>query len=115
MHITLFFSGALLCNSIPHLAAGLRGEIFPTPFAKPRGKGPSSPLVNFLWGAVNLAGGLFLLASHPVQVSPNADLATIAVGALTIGAYLAIHFGKARAAGTWNAGPAKSAPSEAAV
>ncbi|MEJ0066167.1 MAG: hypothetical protein WDM85_12710 [Caulobacteraceae bacterium] len=54
-------AGAFLCNSIPHLAAGLRGEVFPTPFAKPRGKGPSSALVNFYWGAANLALGLFIL------------------------------------------------------
>ena len=115
MHITLFLSGALLCNSIPHLAAGLRGETFPTPFAKPRGKGPSSPLVNFLWGAFNLAAGLFLLSRQPVQAGPNADFFAIAVGALLIGVYLAIHFGKARAAQTWNAAPSKSATSEASV
>jgi hypothetical protein len=49
-YIASFFAGAFLCNCIPHLACGLRGETFPTPFANPRGKGPSAPMVNFLWG-----------------------------------------------------------------
>jgi hypothetical protein len=46
--VALFFAGAFLCNSIPHLTKGLQGEPFPSPFAKPPGKGNSSPLVNFL-------------------------------------------------------------------
>lgn len=96
MPIALFFSGVLLCNSIPHLTAGLRGEIFPTPFAKPRGKGPSSPLVNFLWGALNFGLGSILLSTHPVQVGFNVDFATVGVGAVAIGVYLALHFGKVR-------------------
>ncbi|WP_212741939.1 hypothetical protein, partial [Sphingomonas sp. 1F27F7B] len=28
-YLVLFLGGALLCNAIPHLAAGLRGEPFP--------------------------------------------------------------------------------------
>jgi hypothetical protein len=56
-YIASFFAGAFLCNCIPHLACGLRGETFPTPFANPRGKGPSAPIVNFLWGAFNLLVG----------------------------------------------------------
>jgi len=49
-YIASFFAGALLCNSIPHLACGLRGETFPTPFANPRGKGPSAPYREFPMG-----------------------------------------------------------------
>jgi len=44
-YVACFFAGRFLCNCIPHLACGLRGEILPTPFAKPRGKGPSSQQV----------------------------------------------------------------------
>ena len=47
-YLWMFLAGALLCNSIPHLAAGLRGEPFPTPFGRPPGEGKSPPLVNFL-------------------------------------------------------------------
>ncbi len=96
IYIALFFAGAFLCNAIPHLAAGLRGEIFPTPFAKPRGKGPSSPLVNFLWGAFNALVGLFLLSLHPVAIGFGPDFATVVIGALTIGLHLSMHFAKAR-------------------
>ncbi len=94
--VALFFSGALLCNSIPHLTAGLQGMPFPTPFAKPRGVGNSPPLVNVLWGAVNVAAGLALLARHPVVVGPNAGCLGLAAGALLLGVYLARHFGRVR-------------------
>ena len=97
MFVTPFLSGAFLCNAIPHLAAGLRGEAFPTPFAKPRGKGLSSPLVNFLWGAFNLLCGLVLFSRHPVMVGLNADFVLTGLGALALGSYLSIHFGKVRA------------------
>lgn len=90
-------AGVFLCNSIPHLTAGLRGEVFPTPFARPRGKGPSSALVNFYWGAANLAWGLFILlrvlARHAFL--PFGPL-YLGLGALLIGAYLAGHFARAR-------------------
>jgi len=49
-YLASFFAAAFLCNCIPHLACGLRGEPFPTPFANPRGKGPSTFIMNFLWG-----------------------------------------------------------------
>ncbi|MDE2363253.1 MAG: hypothetical protein KGM42_11295 [Hyphomicrobiales bacterium] len=97
MHfVALFFAGAFLCNSIPHLAKGLQGEPFPTPFATPRGVGNSPPLVNFLWGAFNVCIGLALLARHPVEIGANADSLVALAGALAIGVYLAVHFGKAR-------------------
>jgi len=59
-YLLLFLAGALLCNGIPHLAAGLRGEPFPTPFARPPGKGKSPPLVNFVWGSGNVFAGVVL-------------------------------------------------------
>jgi hypothetical protein len=95
-YIASFFAGVFLCNCIPHLACGLRGEIFPTPFARPRGKGPSSPLVNFLWGAFNLLVGLVLLSIHPVAVDFDPGFIALAAGALATGVYLSLHFGKVR-------------------
>ena len=97
--IVLFFAGAFLCNSFPHIAAGLRGEIFPTPFAKPHGRGPSSPLVNFLWGAFNALVGLVLLGSQPVAIGLNPSFAPVVFGALAIGIPMSIHFGRVRQAG----------------
>jgi len=58
--VAILFAGAFFCNCIPHLASGLRGEPFPTPFARPRGVGNSSPLANVLWGTANLAVALAL-------------------------------------------------------
>ena len=94
MHFTLFLAGVFLRNAIPHLVSGLRGETFPTPFAKPRGRGPSSALVNFLWGALNLLIGTILVAQRPIQPSFNFEFATLVGGALTIGIYLSIHFSR---------------------
>ena len=92
----LVLAGALLCNCIPHLASGLRGEAFPTPFATPPGKGLSPPLLNFLWGAANLSLGLWLL--WPLaDADPRWGRVAIAAGFVAIGLYLSHHFGRVRA------------------
>jgi hypothetical protein len=96
--VALFFAGAFLCNCVPHLAAGLRGELFPSPFARPSGVGDSSPLVNVLWGALNLAVGLALLAARPFVIGFNLDCLAFAAGALLLGVFAARHFGAVRAA-----------------
>jgi hypothetical protein len=95
-YIASFFAGAFLCNCIPHLACGLRGETFPTPFANPRGRGPSAPTVNFLWGAFNLLVGVYLLSRHPVTVDFEPGFVALVLGALAMGIYLSLHFGKVR-------------------
>jgi hypothetical protein len=95
-YIALFFAGAFLCNCIPHLCAGLQGAPFPTPFAKPRGIGNSSPFVNFLWGAFNLCVGLAILSYCRIVAGPNLDCLAFAAGALATGTYLSHHFGKVR-------------------
>jgi hypothetical protein len=92
--VAWFFAGAFLCNSLPHLAAGLQGRPFPSPFSKPRGVGLSSPLVNVLWGMFNVVVGLVLLSLQPVSVGLNAPFIIVIAGALAIGVYLALHFGK---------------------
>jgi hypothetical protein len=51
----------LLANGVPHFVQGISGHPFQTPFAKPRGVGESSPVVNVLWGFLNLAAGFTLL------------------------------------------------------
>ena len=95
-YIALFFAGGLLCNSIPHLAAGLRGEAFPSPFAKPPGKGDSSPVVNFFWGFFNFLVGVYLLSRNPVAIGFNLEFFVLIIGIIAIGAPLSIHFGKVR-------------------
>jgi hypothetical protein len=55
-----FFGGAFLTNAIPHFVSGVMGRPFQSPFAKPRGQGPSSSTVNVLWGFFNLVVGYVL-------------------------------------------------------
>jgi hypothetical protein len=95
-YVALFFAGALLCNSLPHLASGLQGTPFPTPFARPRGVGSSSPLANFLWGAFNAAAGTFLYSRYPIVTYVSLPTVAFAAGALGLGLYLSIHFAKVR-------------------
>jgi hypothetical protein len=92
LHFVLsFLAGALICNAIPHLTAGLRGEAFPSPFTAPRGVAPSPPELNVIWGSFNLFLGLFLFR-HPSWVG-------FAAGFVIAGYFLAKNFGKVRAAG----------------
>ena len=95
--VAQFFAGAFICNCIPHLCAGLQGTPFPTPFAKPRGVGESSPLVNFLWGALNLAIGVALFARRPAAPGLNWECAAFAAGFVILGVQLSRHFGRVRA------------------
>jgi hypothetical protein len=92
-----FFAGAFLCNAIPHLASGLRGEAFPSPFARPPGEGLSSPVVNFFWGFVNLVIGLVLLSIARIEIALNTPLILFLLGFLLLGLMNAYHFGKVRA------------------
>jgi hypothetical protein len=93
-YVASFLAGVFLCNCIPHLDCGLRGAPFPTPFAKPRGVGDSSPLINVLWGFFNLLVGLYLLSSHPVSIEFNFRLVILILGALAMSIYLSLHFGR---------------------
>ncbi len=94
--VLLFLAGALIFNAVPHVVSGLRGDVFPTPFAKPRGVGNSSALTNFLWGFANLAIGLGLALNRLALAQIEAGLTAMAAGGLAIGLYLATHFGKVR-------------------
>ncbi|MDR3416343.1 MAG: hypothetical protein P4L83_09165 [Nevskia sp.] len=91
-----FVAGALLCNSIPHLAAGLRGEPFPSPFASPPGIGNSRPLANVFWGLFNAVAGILLLHHAPVAVGLTPSFLSVVMGALLGGSYVALHFERVR-------------------
>ena len=91
--VAQFFAGAFLCNCLPHLASGLQGRPFPSPFARPPGKGDSSPLINVLWGMFNLVAGGALLLHWPLVVGFNGGTAAALLGALALGCYVALHFG----------------------
>lgn len=59
-YIACFFAGGFLANAVPHFVQGISGDRFPTPFAKPPGKGLSSPTVNVVWALGNLIAGYIL-------------------------------------------------------
>src|ERR1700727_2341370 len=56
-----FVAGLFLANGVPHFVQGISGAWFQSPFASPPGIGESSPVVNVLWGFLNLAVGFALL------------------------------------------------------
>jgi hypothetical protein len=95
-YLLIAFAGALICNAIPHLAAGLRGEPFPSPFAKPHGIGDSSPVINALWGSANLFAGIAVLAARLPRVDLTWGLSAAAIGFIAIGVFCARHFGNVR-------------------
>lgn len=95
-HFAWFFAGLFLCNCIPHLVCGLSGQPFPSPFAKPPGKGNSPALVNFFWGTGNLAIGIILLRVGEFVLGWNIGTAVFALGFILIGVQLAWHFEKVR-------------------
>jgi hypothetical protein len=62
-YVACFFAGVFSANAIPHFVHGVSGDKFPTPFAKPPGKGLSSPRINVVWALINIAiGSLLVLA-----------------------------------------------------
>ena len=91
--LRLLGAGALLCNALPHLANGLSGTPFPTPFARPPGRGLSPAPLNVAWGASNLFAALLLLR-HDAAAATLLGLVAGAIGFLALGLPLSIRFGK---------------------
>jgi hypothetical protein len=93
--VAYFFGGALITNAIPHLAAGLMGRPFQSPFAKPPGEGLSSSTVNVCWGFFNLVVGYLLICRvGDFDLRSTADVVAAGCGALLIGLFTARHFGR---------------------
>lgn len=59
--VACFFGGLFFANFFPHFISGMSGAPFPTPFAKPPFRGLSSPIVNMLYGLLNLSVAYLLL------------------------------------------------------
>lgn len=83
-----FFGGAFLANFCLHFIAGLSGRRFPTPFAKPPFRGPSSPVVNVLYALFNLAAAYGLLVVGGAFELPHgghAAVSAIGFGLASVG------------------------------
>ena len=93
--ISYFFGGAFLANAAPHLARGLAGQPFQTPFAKPPGKGLSSSTMNVSWGFFNLAIA-YLLLCRVGRFDPRSapHILSAAAGFLLMSLQTARYFGQ---------------------
>jgi hypothetical protein len=93
-YIACLLAGAFLANALPHFIKGITGEPFPTPFAKPPGKGLSSPLVNVLWGFLNLMIGLIFVHVSHLNHHHHPAIIFFLAGILLMSLQLASWFGK---------------------
>ena len=93
--VCYFFGGGFLANAVPHFVAGIMGEAFQTPFAKPHGEGLSSSTVNVLWAFVNLALS-YALVAQVGNFDPRslAHILALGAGALALALFSARHFGR---------------------
>ncbi len=92
--LSYFVGGAMLMNAITHMVSGAMGRPFPSPFAKPPGKGMSSAPVNMLWGFGNLAIAYLLVCQvGRFDLRDAAQVGSLALGMLLLGLSLARHFG----------------------
>ena len=82
--LAVFFGGVFCINAVPHIVSGVLGRPFPTPFAKPPGKGLSSAIVNVIWGFFNLCAS-YLLTCVAGHFDPKA---LVDVGIFSLGAFL---------------------------
>lgn len=95
VYLAYFLGGAFLGNFVPHFVNGISGRRFPTPFSKPPGKGLSSPLVNVLWGILNLViAYLLIFRVRYFDIRQLTDAGMVGIGILFISVQLARSFGR---------------------
>jgi hypothetical protein len=91
-YLACFFAGAFLANVVPHFVHGISGDRFPTPFAKPPGRGLSSPTVNVVWAWVNLVVGYLLFRAGGVSTENQVTLVVFLLGIVAISTILSFRF-----------------------
>ncbi len=91
-YIASFFAGGFLANVVPHFVHGISGNRFPTPFAKPPGKGLSSPIVNTAWALVNLVVGAILFHTGKVATGSFTVLLVFFAGIAAISLPMSVRF-----------------------
>lgn len=91
-YLAAIVAGFLLGNAVPHFAAGVMGQAFPSPFADPPGVGLSSPLINTIWGLVNILIGYVLLRVGKVQPSNMGSMIAVFFGLAAVAILVSILF-----------------------
>jgi hypothetical protein len=89
-----FFAGMFLANGVPHFVKGICGDRFPTPFAKPPGRGLSSPIVNVVWGLANLIVGAVLWRAGRVAGGDHLGMVIFVAGIAVLSVPMSLHFAK---------------------
>jgi hypothetical protein len=95
--IACFFAGAFLANAVPHFVHGISGDRFPSPFAKPPGRGLSSPTTNVLWALFNLAIGYGLLRLGNLANDDAPSLLSFFAGVAALSVAMSVRFAKKHA------------------
>jgi hypothetical protein len=93
-YLSCFLAGLFLANFVPHFVHGISGDRFPTPFAKPPGKGLSSSTVNVLWGLFNLVDGYLLLRVGQVSPRNHLSLVLFFAGFAALSILMSLQFAK---------------------
>ena len=93
-YLCAFFAGLFLANAVPHFVQGISGNKFPTPFAKPPGKGLSSATINVIWGLFNAIIGTFLFIHSAIKAETTWLWVTFFVGVALISIAMSSHFSK---------------------
>ena len=93
-YLACFFAGMFLANVVPHFVYGVSGDRFPTPFAKPPGRGLSSPTVNVLWALFNLFIGYFLFRVGKISSDNIAAIVVFFAGVAAISVMLSVSFAR---------------------
>jgi len=96
-YIGCFFSGMFLANVVPHFVHGISGDPFPTPFARPPGKGLSSATVNVVWALFNLVVGYILFRVGKVSSGDSSTLVVFFAGIVVLSTMLSARFAKKQA------------------
>jgi hypothetical protein len=96
-YIACFFAGMFFANVVPHFVHGISGNRFPTPFAKPPGRGLSSPTVNVVWALANLVAGFLLFRLGKVSSGNNLALLIFFAGISVISIMGSVSFAKKHA------------------
>jgi len=89
-----FFAGMFLANAVPHFVQGVSGNKFPTPFAKPPGRGLSSPTINVVWALFNVLIGYVLLRIGQVSSDNLVSLIIFFIGVVAISIMSSVNFQK---------------------
>ncbi len=94
LYVAGFFAGIFLANAVPHFVQGVSGNKFPSPFAKPPGRGLSSPIVNVIWALCNVLIGYLLFQLGQVSSAHMPSLAIFFLGIVAISIFSSAHFRK---------------------